>query len=206
MVRAIRAVSVERGHDPRRFALLPFGGAGPLHATDVARSLGIGRMLVPLAPGILCAQGLIVSDLRESFVRTSRTKLEDAEVGRIRALAAELKAEAHAWFEAERIPETARSTQMVLDMRYVGQNFELAVPIEGAEPPDTASLKQRFFADHERSYGFHNPADPIELINFPLIALGPLPRPETNPQPGLKSAPPPPHPHQPVPLAPTPPP
>ena len=76
MVRAIRAVSVERGHDPRNFALLPFGGAGPLHATDVAKSLGIRRSLVPFAPGILCAQGLIVSDLRETFVRTAVTRAE----------------------------------------------------------------------------------------------------------------------------------
>ena len=76
MVRAIRSVSVERGHDPRAFALLPFGGAGPLHATDVAKSLGIRRCLVPFAPGILCAQGLIVSDLRETFVRTAVTPLE----------------------------------------------------------------------------------------------------------------------------------
>ena len=73
MVRAIRAVSVERGYDPREFTLVPFGGAGPLHATDVAKSLAIRRCMVPLAPGILCAQGLIVSDLRETFVRTALT-------------------------------------------------------------------------------------------------------------------------------------
>ncbi|MBI1778831.1 MAG: hydantoinase/oxoprolinase family protein [Proteobacteria bacterium] len=189
MVRAIRAVSVERGHDPRRFALLPFGGAGPLHATDVARSLGIPKMLVPLAPGILCAQGLIVSDLRESFVRTARTRLAESEAASIGTLVDDLRREAAIWFDAERIPPSERTARIVLDMRYVGQNFELAVPIEDAEAlPDTESLKQRFFAEHERSYGFHNPEDPIEIINFRLIAFGRLPRPETRPEPASKRA------------------
>ncbi len=101
MVRAIRAVSVERGHDPRNFALLPFGGAGPLHATDVAKSLGIRRSLVPFAPGILCAQGLIVSDLRETFVRTAVTPLNDARMADVAARIKELKAQANDWFDAE---------------------------------------------------------------------------------------------------------
>ena len=78
MVRAIRTVSVERGHDPRNYCLLPFGGAGPLHASEVARALGISRFLVPAAPGILCAQGLIASDLKDDIVRSARIRLEQA--------------------------------------------------------------------------------------------------------------------------------
>src|SRR5436190_1520469 len=101
MVRAIRVVSVQRGHDPRNFALLPFGGAGPLHATDVAKSLGIRRSLVPFAPGILCAQGLIVSDLRETFVRTAVTPLSEARMTDMVARIRELKAQANDWFDAE---------------------------------------------------------------------------------------------------------
>ena len=75
MVRAIRTVSVERGHDPRNYCLLPFGGAGPLHASEVASALGITSFLVPIAPGILCAQGLIASDLKDDIVRSARMKL-----------------------------------------------------------------------------------------------------------------------------------
>jgi N-methylhydantoinase A len=182
MVRAIRSVSVERGHDPRAFALLPFGGAGPLHATDVARSLGISRVLVPFAPGILCAQGLIVSDLRETFVRTAVTPLSDASQDEIRERVSALKSRANDWFDGEAVDAAQRSVDIVLDARYVGQNFELAIGLGGADPlPRAEEIKQRFFAEHERAYGFHNPADAIEIVNFRLIAVGRLRQPATRP-------------------------
>jgi len=182
MVRAIRAVSVERGHDPRAFALLPFGGAGPLHATDVAKSLGIRRCLVPFAPGILCAQGLIVSDLRETFVRTAVTSLDEKRRDEVRTRIGELKTQADAWFDAEHVERSNRSTDIVLDTRYVGQNFELAIGLGSADPlPGADEIKQRFFAEHERAYGFHNPADPVEIVNFRLIAVGKLRQPASRP-------------------------
>jgi N-methylhydantoinase A len=188
MVRAIRAVSVERGHDPRNFALLPFGGAGPLHATDVAKALGIRRSLVPFAPGILCAQGLIVSDLRETFVRTAVTALNDARMADVQARIGELKAQANDWFDAEGVAQPSRSIDIVLDARYVGQNFELALGLGNAEPLPTANtISQRFFAEHERAYGFHNPADRIEIVNFRLIAVGRLRQPAARPADPRKS-------------------
>src|SRR4051794_22280749 len=182
MVRAIRAVSVERGHDPRNFALLPFGGAGPLHATDVAKSLGIRRSLVPFAPGILCAQGLIVSDLRETFVRTAVTPLTDARMADVSARIKELKAQANEWFDTEGIDKASGNIDVVLDARYVGQNFELALGLGNAEPlPNADAIKQRFFAEHERAYGFHNPNDPIEIVNFRLIGIAKLRQPTSRP-------------------------
>jgi N-methylhydantoinase A len=182
MVRAIRAVSVERGHDPRTFALLPFGGAGPLHATDVARSLGIRRCIVPLAPGILCAQGLIVSDLRETFVRTAVTPLAPNLVDAIAAQIRDLVAQAHAWFGSEAVDASDQAIDVVLDIRYVGQNFELAVRLGAAPPiPPIAEIRQRFFEQHELAYGFHNPMDPIEIVNFRLVAIGRLKRPANRP-------------------------
>jgi len=175
-------VSVERGHDPRAFALLPFGGAGPLHATDVARSLGIRRELVPFAPGILCAQGLIVSDLRETFVRTAVTALSGARMEDVRTRIGELKAQAQAWFDSEGIAPANRTIELVLDARYVGQNFELAIGLGNADPlPNADEIRQRFFAEHERAYGFHNPADPVEIVNFRLLAIGRLRQPATPP-------------------------
>jgi len=183
MVRAIRAVSVERGHDPRAFALLPFGGAGPLHATEVARSLGIRRCLVPLAPGILCAHGL-VSDLRETFVRTALTPLLPDRWAQIEERARELIASAKTWFAAEQIAESKREIEVVLDARFIGQNFELAVPIGTGDPiPSTDEIRRRFLAEHERAYGFHNPDDPIEVVNFRLVATGRLKQPKTRPAP-----------------------
>ena len=182
MVRAIRSVSVERGHDPRAFALLPFGGAGPLHATDVAKSLGITRCLVPFAPGILCAQGLIVSDLRETFVRTAVTPLSDEHRAGVTARIGELKHQADDWFDSEGVAQANRSIDIVLDARYVGQNFELAIGLGAADPlPGADAIRQCFFAEHERAYGFHNPADRIEIVNFRLIAAGRLRQPAARP-------------------------
>jgi N-methylhydantoinase A len=182
MVRAIRAVSVERGHDPRAFALLPFGGAGPLHATDVAKSLGIRRCLVPFAPGILCAQGLIVSDLRETFVRTAVTPLSEKRMEGVRTRLSELRCQANDWFGAEGVDTGNRMIDIVLDARYVGQNFELAIGLGSADPlPGADDIRKRFFAEHERAYGFHNPSDPVEIVNFRLMAVGRLRQPATRP-------------------------
>ena len=170
MVRAIRAISVERGHDPRDFTLLPFGGAGPLHAAEVARSLGISTMLIPPAPGILCARGLVVSDLRESFVLSRLTPLSDAALPDIQANLDVLKQQAEAWFEASAVPEAARQLHYSLDMRYIGQNYELQVDLDG----DLGQLAENFFAAHERNYGYHNPDDPVEIVNLRITAVGRL--------------------------------
>jgi N-methylhydantoinase A len=188
MVRAIRAVSVERGHDPRGFTLMPFGGAGPLHATDVARSLGIGEILVPPAPGILCAHGLVVSDLKEDFVRTARTVVEDSTIDGIGRILEILGAEATAWFEREGVAPQDRLLDIALEMRYVGQNFELPVAIDADEfagqgrVPPAARLKELFFAAHETNYGFFNPDDVVEVVNFRLTARGRLGLPEKAPE------------------------
>ncbi|MFM8678370.1 MAG: hydantoinase/oxoprolinase family protein [Alphaproteobacteria bacterium] len=188
MVRAIRAVSVERGHDPRGFVLLPFGGAGPLHATDVARSLGIRRCLVPFAPGILCAQGLIVSNLRETFVRTAVTPVVQERMADVATRVGELLSDASAWFASERVAQEDRRYDIVLDARYVGQNFELPIALGHADPmPDAAAIRAAFFAEHERAYGFHNPADPVEVVNFRLVAVGRLAQPEARPAPAGKA-------------------
>ncbi len=186
MVRAIRGVSVERGHDPRGFALMAFGGAGALHATDVARSLGIRTIIVPPAPGILCAQGLVVSDLKEDFVRTRRTLIDETGCAALRALLAELVGDAARWCASEGIAAADRRIAATLDMRYVGQNFELPVPLDDAATadgptlPDAATLRARFFAVHELSYGYHNPDDAVELVNLRLTARGLL-KPSTRP-------------------------
>lgn len=175
MVRTIRTISVERGHDPRRFALMPFGGAGPLHARDVARALGQKTIVVPLAPGIVCAQGLVVSGMKEDFVRSTRTKVDEQNMPEIRHQLDELVEEASQWFVREGIGDDgARSTQIRLDMRYVGQNFELAVVIDNPETISPQSLREKFFNEHERSYGYFNPDDAVEVVNARLTAIAAL--------------------------------
>ncbi len=177
MVRAIRTVSVERGHDPRDFMLMPFGGAGALHAGDVARALDMKEIVVPPAPGILCAQGLVVSDLKEDFVATARIPLTEDARAQIDAAIAPLAEAAADWFAAEEIAPARRRLRLAVDLRYVGQNFELLVPADetaGGVPslPELDEIRRRFFAAHEKTYGHYTADDPIETVNFRLTAVG----------------------------------
>jgi len=182
MVRAIRAISVERGHDPREFALMAFGGAGPLHAIDVARALKMKEVIVPAAPGILCAQGLVVSDLKEDFVISGRIVADAVGMRTTADHVTKLKELAVSWFAEEKIEETQRELRLSFDMRYVGQNYELNVVLDEISTNfDDADLKRRFFVVHEMNYGYFNPDDPVEIVNFRLTALGRLPLPEYAP-------------------------
>ena len=179
MCRAIRAISVECGHDPRKLALVAFGGAGPLHARSVAASLEMRRIVVPPAPGILCAAGLNASDLKEDFVRAAHVVVDGAEsLSQVAELGGSLERRAREWFEHENILADFRRLRLSLDMRYVGQNFELSVPLTPAPVfempplPSAEGLLDLFFAAHERSYGYHNATDPVEVVNCRLTASG----------------------------------
>ena len=154
MVRTIRTISVERGHDPRDFVLMPFGGAGPLHARDVAVSLGMKEMVVPAAPGIVCAQGLLVSDLKEDFVISRRIALNTEGIVILAEALDRLYVNAVNWFDSENAPTEGRQVRLVVDARYVGQNFELAVPIaegeqlSGSDVPDLDAMQKAFCRAH----------------------------------------------------------
>ena len=176
MVRALRTISVERGHDPRGFCLMPFGGAGPLQAREVAQELGIGEILVPPAPGIICAEGLIVSDLKEDFVEGCHAVVASGEMGALITALESLKALATAWLSAERVDAGEATLSAQADMRFVGQNFELRVPLQEASAahslalPAAETLRDRFLQAHEQAYGFASQTDPIEVVNVRLTA------------------------------------
>lgn len=174
MVRAIRVMSVERGHDPRDYVLVPFGGAGPLHARDIARALSIAEIIVPRAPGIVCAQGLVLADLVEEFTGGMRTTITDAAPRRIMEAIVGLSGRARAWAGQEGIPADGMVHEWTLDMRYVGQNFELPIPLRDAAMPPLEQMRTMFFRAHETSYGYFNPDDPLEIVNFRLAARGRL--------------------------------
>ena len=162
---------------------MAFGGAGPLHAVEVARSLDIREVIVPYAPGILCAQGLIVSDLKEDFVHSARLQLDDAARDSLAKALGELNQRASEWFQHEGVPKAKRTVAAALDMRYVGQNFELSVPVgrpNGTGKPALPALdklRDSFFDVHNQHYGFHNPDDAIEVVNVRLTASGRSPIP-----------------------------
>jgi len=180
MTRSVRRMSVERGRDPREFALMAFGGAGALHARDVAAELGMTEVLVPPAPGIVCAEGLLVSDQKEDFVQSLRLPLAEEAMDAARKAVGALAEAAAAWFAAERLPTEGRMMELALDLRYVGQNFELITPVAAAAEigpddlpaPDVA--KALFFAAHDRAYGFHDPEADVEIVNFRMTARGRL--------------------------------
>jgi N-methylhydantoinase A len=173
MVGAIRVVSVERGHDPRDFTLVPFGGAGPLHGCAIADLLGITRVLVPPAPGVLCAQGLLAADLKAEFTRSVAEPLDSADSGRLDAAFASLEADAVAWFEEEEVAPAARRIRRVVLMRYEEQGHELAVAWR--EPADLRALGADFAAAHRALYGFDLPGVAMEIVTLRVEATGVLP-------------------------------
>jgi N-methylhydantoinase A len=176
MVRALRTISVERGYDPRSFCLMPFGGAGPLHAREVAQELGIREILIPPAPGIICAEGLIVSDLKEDFVEGAHAVVEEGGLARVEQSTVSLREAALEWIEREKVDPAEARFEVQADVRFVGQNFELRIPLmnesagQSVEVPTADDLRSRFTEAHELAYGFASQTDPIEVVNVRLTA------------------------------------
>jgi N-methylhydantoinase A len=187
MVRALRVVTVERGVDPRRFALLPFGGAGPMHAAAIAAELEIERILCPRAGGVLSALGLCASDRRRDTTRTVMLSGEELSAERIAAeveeLVARLDSSSNSRFPAHEAD--SRDLEVVYEMRYAGQAFEL--PVEGTARPDPADLVARFEQLHEERYGHRDPDGEAVLVHIRLamVAPGPRPRLSAAPEAGL---------------------
>ncbi|WP_454851245.1 hydantoinase/oxoprolinase family protein [Rhizobium binxianense] len=166
MVGAVRVVSVERGHDPRDFTLVPFGGAGPLHGCSLAELLGISRVMIAPAPGILCADGLLSADLKAEFSRTL-PKAGGIDMGIANGIIGELKEQATAWFETEGVAEKDRRVQTVALLRYHGQGGELAV----AWGETREAVEAAFAAEHKTLYGFTLDTS-IELVTLRVEAAG----------------------------------
>src|SRR5204862_3340596 len=135
MTRGIRVVSIERGHDPRGLTLVPFGGAGPMHGSPLARELSIPRLLVPPTPGILCALGMLVADLRHDLVQTYLAAHRDLSAEAARAILDPMLEEARRLLDADRVPEDRRRIEMRVDLRYIGQSYELPIPLAPTFPP-----------------------------------------------------------------------
>jgi N-methylhydantoinase A len=174
MARAIRVISVQRGHDPRDYTLMAFGGAGPLHAARLAKELEIGRVLVPANPGILCAMGLLLTDLRADFAVTRLLAASEASTADVAEGFATLGVRAGRWFEHEAIARDDRRIARTVDMRYHGQNYELSVAVpEGAITPATMQSLLLGFADiHRQRYGFAADGDPVQLVTLRVEATG----------------------------------
>jgi N-methylhydantoinase A len=164
MERAIRVITVERGYDPRDFALLAFGGAGPMHACELALDLGIRRAIVPRNPGTLCAWGAVGAPLGREFSRTVRAI--NPTYRAMLASASAMIRRARGELIAEGAPSGAISSDLRLDMRYRGQSYELEVPL-------TPDFIDRFHAAHRRTFGHEAPGADVEVVNIRLRASTP---------------------------------
>ena len=172
MSRAIRSVSTERGYDLSQFALFAYGGAGPLHAIDVAVECGITTVIVPQEPGTLCARGMLLTDISFDFVRSEIAEVTVESWKHVCKLFAEMEAEAGAWLERERVPKKEQSFRFHIDARYQGQNFEVMVPMSRVAADGMAGFLKEFAAAHEREYGYDVPGRAVEIVNCRLQAVG----------------------------------
>jgi N-methylhydantoinase A len=175
MTGAIKEVSVMRGHDPRAFVLFAYGGAGPMHAAFIAQELGMARVVVPPLPGNFSAFGLLVADVRHDYVRTRLTAMADLDFAELTRTFAELRDEAVGRLVADGFGEGQIRFEARLDMRYVGQAFELSVPF-GDALTSIADVERAFHRSHEARYS-HAVEDPVEIVSFRLSAYGVVPKP-----------------------------
>jgi N-methylhydantoinase A len=182
MGRAIRGVTTERGFAPEKFALFAFGGAGPLHATEVAAECSIPTVIIPREPGTMCARGILLADIALDFVRSEIRPLDDAAWARAAELFDAMAREADAWLSREAVPPARRATRRAVELRYDGQNFEVRVPLGDALPTRAAVLEQ-FAQEHARTNGYAIPDRGVELVNCRLTALGHVPQGAPEPPP-----------------------
>ena len=178
MADQIRLVTIERGYDPRRFALVLLGGAGPVHGVALAEELAIETVLVPEAPGVLSAFGLLVAAIEHAHARTAVQDLRAPDCAAMQRALDELDAQGRETMRAERVPPEAVEVAGSADMRYVGQAYELSVPLPAAiTPAAIPHLVAAFHAAHQRVYHHHRVADPVEVVNLRVVHRYPLPVP-----------------------------
>jgi N-methylhydantoinase A len=178
MAQAIRTLTVEQGIEPRDFALVAFGGAGPMHAAFLAQELGIGEVIVPRLAGAFSAWGMLETELRRDFTRPFFRRATDADLQALAEACAETAREGREALEAEGVPGTACRVEHSLDMRYEAQEYTLAIPIDSLEAPVTPGfveeMTRRFNEAHDFRYGHSNPGAPVEFVSLRAAAFGDL--------------------------------
>jgi N-methylhydantoinase A len=180
LIRALRAVSLERGRDPRRFTLIAFGGMGPVHALEVAAELAISKVIVPPLPGLFSALSLLFAEVEHHLLRTHYTDPIAPDIDRLNAVAAELAREATATLAQEGFGARHRTIALLADLRYVGQDHALTVPLPRARLDREAlpSLYEAFQSMHETSYGYRSERERVQVVALRCIGRGLTDRPK----------------------------
>jgi N-methylhydantoinase A len=176
---AVKGVTTERGLDAGDFALVAYGGAGPLHAVEVAREIGIRKVIIPVAPGVFSAFGMLYSDLRYDYVRTWFTRLEDAPFDRIEEVYRDLERQGREAIGSTSIEPQKIVVKRAADMRYVGQEHAVTVdlPLGVFARQDRAAIKRHFDAMHERRYGTSAPDERAEIVSLRSTVTGVMRKP-----------------------------
>lgn len=179
MIKGIRVVSVAKGYDPREFCLVAFGGAGPVHAAELAAELNIPRVLVPIAPGVTSALGLLMADTRYDYVRTVLCPESELIARKLGKRYAEMETEALFQMQGEGLKRDRVNFIRLADVRYRGQGYELEIPVASGKlaGPQVDEVVERFHQVHTRRYGYASPENPVEVVNLRLTALARLPQP-----------------------------
>lgn len=170
IIREIKNVTVAKGYNPGDFCLVPFGGSGPLHVAELMEEMSIQKALIPAAPGLLAAYGLLTENLRRDFVQTRIMNLDEGCYNVLKQQFAELEAEAHRWFAQEDVNPAQQKMEYFLDMRYQGQNHEIRVPIDLKAMESEVSIRDAFIQTYERLYSVSSD-DMVQLVNFGLSAI-----------------------------------
>ena len=170
MVNALHLISVQRGYDPRGFVLVAFGGAGPVHANALARDAELPTLLIPVSPGIFSATGLVGTDLKRDSTATLMRRLELLDTDEVEATFARLEREGRAELDREGMAGDAIEFVRQVDVRYVGQSYELTITAGDG-------LLERFHDEHDRTYGFSAPGEPVEVVSLRLTSIGRIAKP-----------------------------
>jgi N-methylhydantoinase A len=179
MVNALHLISVQRGYDPRDFVLVGFGGAGPVHANALQRDCEMPTLVIPRAPGIFSATGLLGTDLKRDSSVTLLRPVDELDAAEVEQAFAALAQAGAAELAREGLPDDRIAFVRHVDMRYVGQSFELTIPLGATsfDPEQAETLRERFHAEHERVYGFSAAAEPVELVSLRLTTVGRIEKP-----------------------------
>ncbi|MGE5264613.1 MAG: hydantoinase/oxoprolinase family protein [Acidobacteriota bacterium] len=178
MVKGMAGSSIEKGFDPREFTLVAFGGAGPLHACELAKEIGMRKVVIPLYPGALSAFGLVTSDIRHDYVQTVARAAVSVDPEALERAYAEMEAKARAQLSEEKISDDEVDIYWTADLRYAGQAYELNVPVPHSgrlTRKDVEATVARFHALHHKVYAYSSTADPVDVINVRLVGIGKVP-------------------------------
>jgi N-methylhydantoinase A len=175
MEEAIKAISTMRGHDLRDFFLLAFGGAGPLHATRMARDLGMAGVIVPLYPGVFSAIGLLMSDVKHDYIRSRMTPIGELKSSDVEAVFAQLEARVREDLQRDGFAEKDIRIERALDMRYAGQGYEITMSCTAEQTAALVHLRKEFDQEHKRQFGHSAPEEPVEVVSYRVRGIGLVP-------------------------------